>query len=349
MRKEDAMNFLDRYLQAVKKHLPWQRQDDIISELRANLESQLEDKESELGRPLTEAEMEAWIKQLGSPLQMASRYLPQQYLIGPALFPTYWYVLRLVFVWATAIYALVNAVLLGLNGVTAEAVVRAIVRIPMVILTSAAWVTLVFAVLEFAARRYPLNCAPLMVKATGWEPDGLPGLDEPDADGKRPRSYAHAVAEFIFGLLFLAWLLLVPSHPYLLMGPGMYYYASLPFRLAPVWMNFYWAAVGINVIQLAWSAYSLMSGDWQGPRRLQHLATKALAFVPLGLLLGAHDHLLFVLKNPGADEARLAHTLYLANEGTHTALKIVLLICVVQCVWELVRVVREAARKRVAA
>lgn len=35
------MELLDRYLQAVKKHLPWKRQDDIIAEseptLRLNL------------------------------------------------------------------------------------------------------------------------------------------------------------------------------------------------------------------------------------------------------------------------------------------------------------------------
>ncbi len=46
------MELLNRYLEAVKKHLPWQRQDDIIAELRANLESQLEEKEDGLGRPL---------------------------------------------------------------------------------------------------------------------------------------------------------------------------------------------------------------------------------------------------------------------------------------------------------
>ena len=43
------MELLDRYLEAVKKHLPWKRQDDIIAELRANLEAQLDDKETELG------------------------------------------------------------------------------------------------------------------------------------------------------------------------------------------------------------------------------------------------------------------------------------------------------------
>ena len=29
------MELLDRYLQAVKKHLPWKRQDDIIAELKS--------------------------------------------------------------------------------------------------------------------------------------------------------------------------------------------------------------------------------------------------------------------------------------------------------------------------
>ena len=81
------MELLDRYLQAVKKYLPARRQDDIIAELRANMESQIEDKESELGRPLTQGEMEDLLRKMGSPVIVASRYQPQQYLIGPALFP----------------------------------------------------------------------------------------------------------------------------------------------------------------------------------------------------------------------------------------------------------------------
>jgi hypothetical protein len=101
------MELLDRYLQAVKKHLPWQRQDDIIAELRANLEAQLEDKEAELGRPLTKAEAEEWLKQLGAPMQMAARYQPQQYLIGPTVFPIYWYVLKMATAWCMIIYTIV--------------------------------------------------------------------------------------------------------------------------------------------------------------------------------------------------------------------------------------------------
>ena len=110
------MELLDRYLQAVKKHLPWQRQDDIIAELRANLEAQLEDKEAELGRPLTKEEAEQWLKQMGSPIQVAARYQRQQYLIGPALFPTYWYVLKLVLTWSTVLYVIAKVVRLRRKG-----------------------------------------------------------------------------------------------------------------------------------------------------------------------------------------------------------------------------------------
>src|ERR1700694_3942615 len=105
--KEDAMELLDRYLQAVKKHLPLGRQDDIIAELRANMESQLEDKESALGRPMTLGESEDWLRQMGSPIQLALQYQHQQYLIGPSIYPMYLFVIRTAFLWATIIYSVV--------------------------------------------------------------------------------------------------------------------------------------------------------------------------------------------------------------------------------------------------
>ena len=40
------MELLERYIQAVKKRLPWDRQDDIAAELRVNLQAQLEDREA---------------------------------------------------------------------------------------------------------------------------------------------------------------------------------------------------------------------------------------------------------------------------------------------------------------
>jgi hypothetical protein len=89
------MEILDRYLKAVKFWLPIEQKQDIIAELSEDIRSQIEDKESELGRPLNEGEIDAILKKVGPPMVVAQRYLPPRYLIGPALFPIYWFVLRL--------------------------------------------------------------------------------------------------------------------------------------------------------------------------------------------------------------------------------------------------------------
>lgn len=120
------MELLDRYLQAVKKFLPLRRQDDIIAELRANMEAQLEDKESELTRPMTIGEQEDWLRKIGPPMMVAARYQTQQYLIGPSIFPVYWYVLRMAMLWALIIYSVVIAVIIPITTSNGSSVVEAL-------------------------------------------------------------------------------------------------------------------------------------------------------------------------------------------------------------------------------
>jgi hypothetical protein len=93
------MELLDRYLQAVRFWLPKAQQQDIIAELSSDLHSQIEDRETELGRPLNEAELEAILKKSGNPILVASSYRPPTQLIGPALFPIYQFVLKVVLLW----------------------------------------------------------------------------------------------------------------------------------------------------------------------------------------------------------------------------------------------------------
>ena len=90
------MELLDRYLHAVRFWLPRKQQDDIIAELGDDLRSQIEEREASLGHPLNEDELAALLQKAGYPLRVAGRYLPQQSLIGPALFPLYTFVLKAV-------------------------------------------------------------------------------------------------------------------------------------------------------------------------------------------------------------------------------------------------------------
>src|SRR5690606_607653 len=88
-RERTAVALLDRYLTAVAFWLPAKEGADVTAELRDDIQSDIEARETTLGRVLTEAELEAILTRLGHPMRVAERYLPQRSLIGPALLPVY--------------------------------------------------------------------------------------------------------------------------------------------------------------------------------------------------------------------------------------------------------------------
>src|SRR5579872_1809508 len=314
------MELLDRYLQAVRKHLPQKRQDDVLAELRANMESQLEDKEELLGRPLTQIEAEDWLRTMGSPILIASRYRPQQYLIGPALFPIYLYVLRVALLWAAGIYALVNLVLIVFSSPGAGSGAEALLRAPGVLITVAGWVTIVFAALEYVATHHPEKCPPIPGLAGAWSPSSLPPLEEPAPSGCKRRSYAQAVAEVIFGLLVLIWLLLIPGNPILLMGPGAVFLKAGPFQLAPSWWHFYWWIVALNALQVVWKSIDLIRGTWEYPGPIQTIVFKIFGLVPIGLMLAVRDRTYVLLRNPEVNQAHYGAVLDSINKSVYWGL-----------------------------
>ncbi len=342
------MELLDRYLQAVAKHLPWQRQQDIIAELRANLESQLDEKQSELSRSLTQAEAEAWLQQLGSPVQMASQYQPQQCLIGPAIFPVYLYVLRLVSMWAIIIYVIVSTVTIVLGSPGTQSIAIAALRLPSVLIQLAAWVTLIFAAVEFTAARYPEKCPSIAGFHAKWTPRDLPPLEKAPPPQSR-RRFAYAVAEVIFGFLFLVWLLLFPHYPILIFGPGLKYMLASPFTFAPIWITVYWWAVALSVVQLTWQWINLLRGAWRQPDRPQQIVFKVFSLIPIGLLVNAPGHLYLLLKNPAADLPRYGQALDSINRVLHFAILIVCVIVALQLAWEIVQWIVSLWRRRASA
>lgn len=330
------MELLERYLQAVSKHLPRGRQQDILAELRANFEAQLEDKESELGRPLKQGEAEDWLRELGSPMQVAARYLPQQWLIGPGIFPVYWYALRMALVWAAGIYVLVSAVLIVLGQPGAYSVVAAVLRAPFVLFEVAAWVTLIFAVMEFFAGRFPAKSLEWMKGVTDWSPATLPVVEK-SAPGFAPKSYARAVAEFVFGCLLLLWLVLIPHYPFLLFGPGVWFLRNSPFELARTVMVFYYWVLAMNVMQVTWHGVDLIRGGWQRAQPVKQLAFKAFGAATVVVLASAPGHVLLVLKNPAASGAHYGAAVAAVNEGSHEGLLILCVVVVAQFVWDLIQ------------
>jgi hypothetical protein len=343
------MELLDRYLQAVRKYLPVRRQDDIIAELRANMESQIEDKESELNRPLTQGEMEDLLRKMGHPMIVASRYQPQQHLIGPAIFPMYLYVLRLTLLWAFVICMIVAVVVTPLTTSGGGPIFQALLRIPGILIQTAAWITLAFAAFEFIQRRYPQVAQYPNGVTKNWNPSTLPPLEKDAGQSGKRRPFAQAVAEIIFSSLFLVWLLLIPSHPFLMLGPGVIFLKTVPYQLSPAWWTFFWWIIALNIVQIVWKCIDLLRGKWSRPSRILQIVSKIFGLIPIVILLMAPGHIYISLKNPGLDQARYGQNLDQINNGIHYAFAVICAIVVLQLVFDLGKWASDARHARLAA
>ena len=67
------MELLERYLQAVGQYLPAKGKMDTLAELRENLLAQMEGREEELGRALTQGEVADVLEKHGPPVLVAAR------------------------------------------------------------------------------------------------------------------------------------------------------------------------------------------------------------------------------------------------------------------------------------
>ena len=344
------MDLLERYLQQVRKYLPWTlsraRQDDILAELRANYESQLEEREADLGRPLTEGEMIDWLKHLGNPMQVAGHYQPVQYLIGPMLFPMYLYVLRLAAFWALIVGIGVNVILVWTGVPNSGTIAGAILaRGPAALFSAATWVTLIFAVLEYIFARYPHVLPRMDGVNIDWSPSKLPPLDPARNSSRKQPTFAKFAAQVIFEWLFLGWLLLVPKYPFLMFGPSAWYAQVGPFKIASVWWTFYWVVVAFNVIQVLWNTLDLTSGAWRRPSPLKPLFFKAGGLITIGVLLTAQNHVFALLKDPTAsDAAKYNAMLNQLNPSLYLGMQVVFLIVAIQFVWEIYQLFLESCR-----
>ncbi len=102
------MDMLEDYLRAVSRLLPRAKREDIIAELRDEILTRIESRESELGRTLMPDETEQLLRDFGHPIVVAARYRDEpQYSVGPALYPFWIFAVRLAIILELLISAIV--------------------------------------------------------------------------------------------------------------------------------------------------------------------------------------------------------------------------------------------------
>jgi hypothetical protein len=273
----NATDLIDRYLQAVRFWLPkTNRREDLLAELGEDLHSQIEDKEAELDHPLGKPEMAAILTRCGSPMTVAGRLGPQRYLIGPALFPIYAFVLKMVLLWILLpifVFILGPINLANNGGDWALAVLNTFGALWSGLFIAAGIITLIFAVVERTSAQLGSECK--------WDPLNLPPVRKNEPKPSRLKT----VCEFGFNIFGLVWLLLVPKYPFLILGP-----AAAFLKAAPILHTFYVPFVLLSVFALIRSGITLARPQWTWFPLLSQLLHSVLMLILLRYMIQAITH-----------------------------------------------------------
>jgi hypothetical protein len=320
-------DLLARYLQAIGEHLPAATRDDVLAELRANLQAQLDDHAEELNRPLTDADIAAVLKDHGRPIVVAARYLPQQSLIGPAIFPYYLMTLRKAAPFAIVIIFLAhcsNILFVHTMPELIAGILRALGQLIPDLILFAAWITAAFAIGEYV---YTHN--PSKPFGASWDPTKLPAIKS-QIKGK---SRASRIFDLIFHCLWILYVLAIPGHPFLILGPGEFALRAFPVTFAPAWQTFYVLLLVILGFQLITKIIALNT-HYDRAQVVLDLVTKLFGIATTAYLVTMKTYL--VATGPSANLAMLANVNHWIGFGFRIVLLITLIDFLVEA-WKLVR------------
>jgi hypothetical protein len=250
------VELLDRYLRAVKSHLPKKHQDDIVRELSENLRSKIEDREAERGRPLTAAETHALLTEHGNPAIVAARYRSNQgslvvgrRLIGPELFPLYAWVLS-INLGVTLVVCVGLAVAFAGQWPPARVISQALINLGI----QFAIVTTVFSAADRHLTRHPEQ----------WDTIGRRARDRQRPSRSRP------IFELIVLFIAMLWWLGLPR------GAHAFLRSATEFLTAGrSWSPFYLSVLLLTVATMLLACVAIVQPQWTRWRALGRMITHA--------------------------------------------------------------------------
>jgi len=263
------MALLERYLDAVGRHLPPAQEEDILAELRDDIQARLDERASRLGRSLTEDEEADVLKPYGRPILMAARYGKRRQLVGADWFPYYWTTLKIVLAVAVTIQ-IATVVLLAIAGRPTGAAIGRLFEFPFeAAVTIFGWVTLVFAGLELASSQGKAK--------DDWNPRALPRAKS----ARLPRaSRVETAIELAVFAIFVAWWMTLRGSAGVMRLPPVV-------ALAPAWTAAYLPVLLVVLASMAAKSVVLIRPDWTDFRLGSGIVTTTAGVIVAGLLLRA--------------------------------------------------------------
>jgi hypothetical protein len=189
-------NLIERYISAVRDALPAKQRQDVTTEIRSLIQDALDDRSKTEGRPVDDEMTAQVLKEFGPPEKIAAPYLPERYLIGPRLYPTFILVLKIALP-IIAVLVLVTS-FIGTEQLSSMSASEFITQVAKALGNSfssviAAFgnIVLIFAILQVTLPEFKLQ-------TREWDPRNLKAISQPDKIKR-----GDVIVELVFTLLAL--------------------------------------------------------------------------------------------------------------------------------------------------
>jgi hypothetical protein len=314
------MELLEKYLQAVRFFLPRRNQDDIVRELSENLIAQFEDREEELGRPLTEDEQADILRRHGHPMMVAGKYRSHKHLIGPVFMPIYLLSLKVGLGVALIITVIVAAVSAAVHDDAVRRFIEVLLTYPGRALMVFAWTTLGFAAFDYAQAKLKLTHK--------WDPRTLPKVVRHEDRMSR----ANSLCEFLAITVAFFFLLAVPRSSFLVLGP-----LAGALEPAPIWSVVYVPILALTAATGVLSLINFTWPVWTPARSIARIAINVTSSVIFFVLLQSEPWLVVKEHMVLADGTSTQRVVEVANKSVEIGVIIALII-------SLIEIARETSR-----
>ena len=273
------MNLIDRYISEIGEHLPRKSRTDIEIEIRSTIEDMLEETSTASGCEVDDAMTLDLLKDYGDPEKVAATYLPERYLIGPKLYPSFILVLKIVAAVMTGLALIGFSVRFGMSEMGLQSfgsqLSQSTLEYIVGLITAFGNIVLIFAILELVI---PTSKYTNDQKNEAWDPAQLTKEADPDAVSTRG-----AIGTIIFTMLAL---LVLNIYPHIL---GVWFlmdgqWANIPilseafFRMLPL-INVVW------ILGIALQVLLLRQRKWTKLTRWFEIGLKFLGIAIFFLLL----------------------------------------------------------------
>ena len=269
------MNLIDRYVFAVTENLPEKIRKDVADELRSNIEDMLSENPSP-------KDVRDVLEKMGNPRKLADEYkTTKNYLIGPALYDSYFSLLKLVIGIAVSVILAITLLewvfqspqVSGLVTLITDLIITAVDAA----FQAAVWVTLIFAIMERAG----VSEGQMPFSKKSWSLDDLPSGPVPQS--KKISRIETAVSLF-FTILFVSVLYFSPNLI------AIYTTENSTTQVIPLFseerLKIYLTAIILStLVQLGIIVWKFVQSKWNMPLAIANLVQNVIFSVLIVFLL----------------------------------------------------------------